>query len=58
MDETSEYRSTINKLEVSVGTLMSSLLTNFSQEMNIEVVLVSVCLLENVSFKLLRDNSF
>ena len=58
MDETSEYRSTINKLEVSVGTLPSSLLTNFSQEMNIEVVLVSVCLLENVSFKLLRDNSF
>ena len=58
MDETSEYRSTINKLEVSVGTLLSSLLTNFSQEMNIEVVLVSVCLLENVSFKLLRDNSF
>ena len=58
MDETSEYRSTINKLEVSVGTPLSSLLTNFSQEMNIEVVLVSVCLLENVSFKLLRDNSF
>ena len=41
-----------------MGTLLSSLLTNFSQEMNIEVVLVSVCLLENVSFKLLRDNSF